>query len=99
MTVVGTVWTPRGPSPMNESGRQDNGLTSAIAINPNNGNVIYQGTAGGGVWRSNDGGSTWTPLFDRQLSMGIGEPRALAIAPNNTDTIYVGTSGRVAQQI
>jgi photosystem II stability/assembly factor-like uncharacterized protein len=99
MTLVGTVWAPRGPTPMNEQGRQDNGLTSAIAINPNDSNVIYQGTAGGGVWRSNDGGSTWTPISDRQISMGIGEPGAVAIDPNNTDTIYVGTSGRVAQQI
>jgi Abnormal spindle-like microcephaly-assoc'd, ASPM-SPD-2-Hydin len=98
MTLKGTVWTPMGPSPVAENGLNCNGLTTAIAINPNDSNIIYQGTAGGGLWRSIDGGSTWTSLFDRQLSLGIGEPSALAIDPNNTDTIYVGTSGRVNQQ-
>ena len=84
---------------MSEQGRQDNGLTTAIAINPNNGNVIYQGTAGGGVWRTADGGATWTPIFDRQISLGIGEPAGVAIDPNDTNTIYVGTSSRVTPQI
>ena len=73
MTLTGTVWAPIGPSPMKENGNQDNGLVTAIAVNPNNTNVIYLGTAQGGVWRSDDAGNTWTPLFDRQLSLGIGE--------------------------
>ena len=98
MTLVGTVWAPTGPSPIQQSGRQDNGLASAIAINPNDGNDIYLGTAGGGVWRTIDGGATWTPIFDRQISLGIGEPGAIAIDPNDTSTIYVGTSGRVTRQ-
>ena len=98
MTLVGTVWAPVGPSPMAQGGRQDNGLTTAIAINPNNPDVIYQGTAGGGVWRSLDGGDTWTPIFDRQLSLGIGEPGAIAIDPTDTSIIYVGTSSRVTPQ-
>ena len=50
------------------------------------------GTGGGGMWRSMDGGVRWTPLFDRQLSLGIGGPGALAIDPNNTNIIYLGTS-------
>jgi hypothetical protein len=95
MSLKGTVWAPIGPSPMNEGGGQDNGLVTAIAVNPNNTNVIYLGTAQGGVWRSGDAGNTWTPLFDRQPALGIGEPAGIAIDPNNTDTIYVGTSGRV----
>src|SRR5215204_1235151 len=95
MSLTGTVWAPVGPSPMTEGTLGANGVTTAIAINPNNSNIIYQGTAGGGVWRTNDGGVTWTPLFDRQLALGIGGPGALAIDPNNTDTLYVGTSPRV----
>lgn len=98
MTLIGTVWVPRGPSPITASGRNDNGLTSAIAISPNNSNVIYHGTAGGGVWRTTDGGTTWTPIFDRQISLGIGEPGALAIDPNNSDVLYIGTSGRITPQ-
>lgn len=98
MSLKGTVWAPIGPSPIAENTLQANGLTTAIAVNPSNSNVIYQGTAGGGVWRTIDGGLTWTPLFDRQLALGIGEPGALAIDPNNTNTLYVGTSQRVSQQ-
>ena len=98
MSLNGTVWAARGPSPMGEGSRQDNGLVSAIAVNPNDPSVIYQGTAGGGVWRSIDGGQHWIPQFDRQAALGIGEPGALAIDPNDTDTIYIGTSQRVTPQ-
>ena len=93
MSLNGTVWAPIGPSPMSESGTQDNGLVTSIAVNPNDSNVIYIGTAQGGVWRSADAGTTWTPLFDQALSLGIGEPGGVAIDPSNTDVIYVGTSG------
>ena len=98
MALNGTAWTPIGPSPISEGGTNDNGLVSSIAINPNNPNIIYMGTVGGGVWRSDDGGLHWTPIFDRQLALGIGEPQAIAIDPNNTTTVYVGTSGRFAPQ-
>ena len=95
MSLNGTVWAPIGPSPISENTTQDNGLVTAIAINPNNQSVIYIGTAGGGVWRTRDAGATWSPLFDRQLAIGIGEPGGVAIDPNNTDIIYAGTSQRV----
>lgn len=96
--IVGTIWTPIGPSPMSQGGRQDNGLTSALAVNPNDPNIIYQGTAGGGVWRTINGGANWSPVFDHQLSLGIGNPSAIAIDPNDTNTIYVGTSTRLTPQ-
>lgn len=44
MSLNGTVWAPIGPSPMNENGSEDNGLVTAIAVNPNNTNVLYLGT-------------------------------------------------------
>ena len=52
MSINGSVWTPIGPSPITESGRQDNGMMTAIAVNPNDGDVVYHGTAGGGVWKT-----------------------------------------------
>lgn len=94
MTLNGTVWLPVGPSPVAEGSTNDNGMVTAIAFNPNNPNTLYIGTVAGGVWRSRDGGTTWTPLFDRQLLMGIGDPGCVAVDPNNTDTIYAGTSAR-----
>ena len=94
MSLNGTVWAPIGPSPMKEGSGEDNGLVTTIAVNPNNTSVIYLGTARGGVWRSGDGGDTWTPMFDQQPVLGIGEPGGIAIDPNDTDTIYAGTSAR-----
>lgn len=95
MSLNGTVWAPIGPSPIKEGSGQDNGLVTAITVHPTNQKVIYLGTAQGGVWRTADGGKTWTPLFDRQAALGIGEPAGIAIDPSNTDVIYAGTSGRV----
>lgn len=95
MSLTGTVWAPIGPSPMNEGGTQDNGLVTAVTVNPNNTNVLYLGTAQGGVWRSGDAGNTWTPLFDQQPVLGIGEPGGIAIDPSDTNILYVGTSNRV----
>jgi photosystem II stability/assembly factor-like uncharacterized protein len=54
--------------------------------------TIYLGTAGGGVWKSTDLGTTWQPLTDQQVSLAIG---ALAVVPNaggsGNDVIYAGT--------
>jgi hypothetical protein len=105
MTLNGTVWKPIGPSPILEAGTENNGLVTTIAVNPNNTNVIYLGTALGGVWRTTDGGDHWTPIFDRQPSvgfalplgpsLGIGEPGGIAIDPNDTSVVYIGTSNRL----
>lgn len=97
LTLRGRSWVPIGPSPIAKD-LPFNGLVSAIAVNPSNPNIIYIGTAGGGLWRSNDGGLRWMPLFDRELTLGIGEPNALAIDPNNTSIIYLGTSTRVNRE-
>src|SRR5215467_6054281 len=96
MSLNGTAWAPIGPSPVSEGTIEANGLCAAIAVLPSNPNVIYMGTAGGGIWRTEDGGVTWTPIFDRQLALGIGEPGALTIDPNNPSVIYAGTSARNA---
>ena len=69
-------------------------MVTSIAVSPNNSDVVYLGTAIGGVWRSVDGGLKWTPIFDQQPVLGIGEPDAVAIDTNDTTTIYVGTSSR-----
>ena len=96
--IPGTVWVPKGPSPISDAipppALLSNGMVTAVAVHPNNSNIIYIGTAGGGVWKTGNGGATWRPLFDRQLSLAIGEPMGVAIDPNDADILYVGTSGR-----
>jgi len=49
---------------------------------------VFIGTAFGGVWRSDDRGESWTPVFEEQPSLAIGD---IALAPSNHDVIYVGT--------
>ena len=50
--------------------------------------VLYIGVNNGGVWKSDDYGRTWTPIFDEQPTGSIG---AIAVAPSDPRTIYVGS--------
>ena len=76
----------RDPTWSNSSGGSGlvAGRMTALAID---GQTIYAGAAGGGVWRSTDGGSNWTPVFDGQNDLSIG---ALAINPAD-HSVWVGT--------
>jgi photosystem II stability/assembly factor-like uncharacterized protein len=55
---------------------------------PSQPNTFYYGAAGGGVWKTDDAGRTWHPLFQNGPAASIG---ALAIAPSNPNVIYIGT--------
>jgi photosystem II stability/assembly factor-like uncharacterized protein len=64
------------------------GRITAIVIDPVNPNIIYIGTALGGIWKTTDAGRNWLPISDYEKSLAIG---ALAIDPKNSQVLYAGT--------
>jgi len=74
---------PRNIGPGGMSGR----VTTIDVVNSDS-DVMYVGTASGGVWKSISGGVTWNPIFDNQVTASIG---AIAIQQSNPDVLWVGT--------
>ena len=66
---------PRSIGPAGMSGRIT--AIDAVASNPD---VVYAGAASGGVWKSLSGGTSWTPIFDKESTLSIG---AIAIQQSN----------------
>lgn len=64
------------------------GRITAIDAVSSNPKIIFVGAASGGVWKSENGGSAWTPVFDEQPTQNIG---ALAIQQSDPNVIWVGT--------
>jgi photosystem II stability/assembly factor-like uncharacterized protein len=64
------------------------GRVTSVAGVENDPKLYYLGTAGGGVWKTVNGGATWTPLFDKQSVSSIG---AVAIDPRDHRVVWVGT--------
>jgi photosystem II stability/assembly factor-like uncharacterized protein len=64
------------------------GRTRAVAGVPSRPGVFYVGAVNGGVWKTDDAGRTWRPIFDAQPTQSIG---AIAVAPADPNIIYVGS--------
>ena len=64
------------------------GRTRAVAGVSTQPNVFYMAPVNGGVWKSDDYGRTWNPIFDSQPTQSIG---AIAVAPSDPNIIYVGS--------
>jgi len=105
--LIGPAWTALGPFPIpngqtepadangiSQTQSPVSGRVSAIVVHPTNPDIAYVGTAQGGLYRTLNGGTTWTQLMDNAPSGVIGTPLAigaLAISPVNASTIFVGT--------
>jgi len=83
-------WQPLGPfSHTNtDSWSSGTGRVNTIVEDPNNSSILYVGAPAGGVWKSTDAGSTWTPLGDELSVIGVS---GIAIDPNNSSIIYLAT--------
>ncbi len=64
------------------------GRVNGVSGVPGQPNTFYFGSVGGGLWKSNNSGRTWTPIFDNQPIASIG---AIGVAPSNGNVVYVGT--------
>jgi len=64
------------------------GRVTAIDVVLSNTDIIYVGTASGGLWKSESGGVKWEPIFDDQKAASIGD---VSVDPTNPDVIWVGT--------
>jgi photosystem II stability/assembly factor-like uncharacterized protein len=77
--LAAQTWTPLGP---------EGGIVDVFAFAPSNAQVVYAGMQGGGVFRSADGGRTWSAASG---SLGNFTVRALVVDPQNASVVYAGT--------
>jgi photosystem II stability/assembly factor-like uncharacterized protein len=75
------VWRSIGPA--NMGGRIDD-----IAVDENDPSTFYIGMATGGIWKTTNNGTTWSPIFDRYPVASVGD---IALAPSDPKILYVGT--------
>ncbi|MEZ5426657.1 MAG: hypothetical protein R2747_10355 [Pyrinomonadaceae bacterium] len=74
-------WTWLGPG--NAGGR-----VRSIVIDPNNGNNMWVGGVGGGIWRTSNAGTSWQPVNDFMANLAVS---TMVINPNNSTILYAGT--------
>lgn len=91
LTATTANWTPLGPFGSPIGG--DAGRIQTIKLKPGDPNTIYVGTAAGGFWMSNNGGTSYTTTTDQFASCGISD---IAVNPINTNIIYVSTGDKDA---
>ncbi|MEM9529395.1 MAG: glycosyl hydrolase [Pseudomonadota bacterium] len=71
------------------------GRISDFAMHPAGWHVFYAATASGGLWKTNNGGITWKPIFDNEGSYSIG---VVELDPANPNVVWVGTGENNSQR-
>lgn len=87
-SLLNARWQPIGPTRVDDGAGEFAGRVSAIAIHPTDPGILYIGGAQGGVWKTENGGASWTPLTDEECSLAMG---SIAIDPVEPDIVYAGT--------
>ncbi len=77
----GLKWRSIGPA-------FTSGRIADFAVNPNNTSEYYVGVASGHIWKTENNGTTWSPVFDKYGAYSIG---ALKMDPNNSNVVWAGT--------
>ncbi|MCP5103988.1 MAG: glycosyl hydrolase [bacterium] len=85
-TAAGLKFRNIGPALMS-------GRISDIAVHPQKQSTWYVAAGSGGVWKTVNAGTTWTPIFDKQTSYSIG---CVTLDPNNPEVVWVGTGENVS---
>ncbi len=71
------------------------GRVVSIAVNPHNKSQYFIGAASSGVWRTDNDGTTWQPVFEHEGSYSIG---TVVIDPNHSNIVWVGTGENNSQR-
>lgn len=91
---AGEVWESMGPITMtmlNWTMGRVSGRVAAVAVHPTNESVVYLGAASGGVWKTTNGGTSWTPVFEATGTQSVG---AITVDRTNPNIVWVGTGER-----
>ena len=93
IAASGNSWTNLGPTNADSQTNgstlfvRDSGRARSIVVDPTNTQVIYLATSGGGVWKTTNGGTNWTPITETLGSLSCG---SLTMDPSNSNILYLG---------
>lgn len=95
ITAKVTNWQPVGPFSHTITGSWSagQGRVNVVYVDPNNSNIIYVGTPAGGIWKTTNAGTNWTPLSDELPQIGVS---GIVTDPTNSNIIYIATGDKDA---
>ena len=95
MSLPTSNWEPIGPFTHTNTGSWSSGQgrVNIVHVDPSNPNTIYLGAPAGGIWKSTDNGTTWTPLTDELPQIGVS---GIAVDYSNSNVIYIATGDKDA---
>lgn len=80
-------WTSLGPA-VSDGGYAGHGRINSIGFHPTNNQIVYAGAAGGGLWKTTNGGSSWVTTTDNLATLGVS---AIVVDPTNPNIVYIAT--------